>query len=154
MGEVLKLSGRMVSVPMQKQEETPATEEICLECGESVAFGSGKFVNRIPVCDSVEENADKGVDFPQGGYICYECECKAYDDWSGEELDESRKVYGGCPLPEKREPCLFELQGNCLRCKPVNCESCHYLGNCEYASTEEDNGIAGWCKSWTIKEEE
>ncbi len=36
---------------------------LCIECGNDTAFGSGRFVNRIP--------ADNGV---REGYLCAECQ--------------------------------------------------------------------------------
>jgi transposase-like protein len=48
--------------------------EICYECGESVKFGSGKFVNRIPSCDTPEIRKRNGAEFPEGDYLCAECE--------------------------------------------------------------------------------
>ncbi len=53
--------------------------EICMDCGESVALGSGKFVNRIPDLDSIEERKSRGVSFPQGDFTCAECDCDYYD---------------------------------------------------------------------------
>ena len=42
--------------------------DLCIECRESTAFGSGRFVNRIP--------ADNGE---EGGYLCDECAgCAVY----------------------------------------------------------------------------
>lgn len=37
----------------------------CIDCMQSTAWGSGRFVNRIP--------ADNGV---YDGYLCHECEVK------------------------------------------------------------------------------
>ena len=34
--------------------------EICNECGESVAQGSGKFVNRVPDLSTAEERREMG----------------------------------------------------------------------------------------------
>ena len=37
--------------------------EVCIYCHESVAFGSGRFVNRIPAGDGIVD-----------GYMCAECQ--------------------------------------------------------------------------------
>ena len=42
--------------------------DTCIHCSRSTAFGTGRFVNRIPAVHS------EGVDMPQVvGYICEEC---------------------------------------------------------------------------------
>lgn len=48
--------------------------ETCYECGESVKFGSGKFVNRIPSFDDVEIRKGNGAEFPEGDFLCGDCE--------------------------------------------------------------------------------
>jgi len=57
-----------------------AEKEICNECGRSVAFGSGWFVNRVPDLNSIEERIEMGKPFPEGGWLCAECEARIYDD--------------------------------------------------------------------------
>ena len=54
--------------------------EICFECGRSVRFGSGRFVNRIPDGDTYEERKANGKRYPKGDYLCAECDAK----WSKE----------------------------------------------------------------------
>ncbi len=49
-------------------------EEICNECGKSVKFGSGRFVNRIPDFNTPEERKSIGKLYPDGDFICAECE--------------------------------------------------------------------------------
>jgi uncharacterized protein YlaI len=49
-------------------------KEICNECGRSVAFGSGLFVNRVPSFDDEETHREMGKPYPEGEYICRECE--------------------------------------------------------------------------------
>lgn len=56
-----------------------AEKEICNECGRSVAFGSGRYVNRVPDLDTVEERREAGKPFPEGGWLCAECERKEVD---------------------------------------------------------------------------
>lgn len=53
--------------------------EICNECGKSVKFGSGRFVNRVPDCNSVEERQDNGKPFPLGDFLCQECDERGCD---------------------------------------------------------------------------
>ncbi len=50
--------------------------EICEECGESVAQGSGKFVNRIPVLDDNQARIESGRPYWWAGFICEECDNK------------------------------------------------------------------------------
>jgi len=50
--------------------------KICNECGESVAPGSGKFVNRIPDFDTYEERLYNGKTYPHGEFLCAECDSK------------------------------------------------------------------------------
>lgn len=54
--------------------ESEVDKEICYECGKSVAFGSGRFVNRIPLFDEELDEIDRP--FPQGKWLCAECEEK------------------------------------------------------------------------------
>lgn len=52
-------------------------KEICYECGESVTWGSGKFVNRIPNLNSYEERKiEMNVPYPEGEWLCAECDYK------------------------------------------------------------------------------
>jgi hypothetical protein len=48
--------------------------EICNHCGHSVAFGSGRFVNRIPDLNDIFIRLDNGLLFPHGDYVCEECD--------------------------------------------------------------------------------
>jgi len=50
--------------------------EICNECGKSVAWGSGRFVNRIPDANTVEERKRQGKPYPEGDFLCAECDAK------------------------------------------------------------------------------
>ena len=49
-------------------------EEICNHCGDSVALGSGKFVNRIPDLNDVQTRIDNGLAFPGGDFVCVNCD--------------------------------------------------------------------------------
>lgn len=48
--------------------------EICNECGRSVEFGSGNFVNRIPDLNTLEERKEMGTPFPEGDFVCADCD--------------------------------------------------------------------------------
>lgn len=48
--------------------------EICNLCGRSVAFGSGWFVNRVPDLDTSSERRANGRPYPEGDWICAECD--------------------------------------------------------------------------------
>ena len=48
--------------------------EICNHCGNSVALGSGKFVNRIPDLNDVNTRVDNGLAFPAGDFVCADCD--------------------------------------------------------------------------------
>jgi len=47
---------------------------ICNHCGRSVAFGSGKFVNRIPDINDCSTRISNGLQFPFGDFVCEECD--------------------------------------------------------------------------------
>jgi len=49
-------------------------KEICAVCGRSVAMGSGHFVNRVPIGDDYETRKEMGYPYPEGGWICAECD--------------------------------------------------------------------------------
>ncbi len=48
--------------------------EICNECGQSVAQGDGRFVNRAPDLNTLEERQDMGKPFPRGDWVCADCD--------------------------------------------------------------------------------
>lgn len=54
--------------------------QICCECGKSVAPSSGKFVNRVLVLDVYYRRLVNGRPFPEGDYVCAECDAKTSDD--------------------------------------------------------------------------
>lgn len=49
-------------------------KEICNECGKSVKIGSGLFVNRVIDLNDFEEKQTMEKPFPNGEYICAECD--------------------------------------------------------------------------------
>ncbi|MCU0425251.1 MAG: hypothetical protein MUF71_06445 [Candidatus Kapabacteria bacterium] len=53
---------------------TSQSREACNECGKSVAFGSGWYVNRVPDGNPFDERVEMGKPFPHGEFICAECE--------------------------------------------------------------------------------
>ena len=48
--------------------------EICNHCGDSVSFGSGKFVNRIIDFNDIPTRIDNGLLYPRGDFVCAECD--------------------------------------------------------------------------------
>jgi hypothetical protein len=54
--------------------------ETCYECGRSVKFGSGRFVNRIPSLDTEEERKADGMPYPKGEWLCAECDAIADEE--------------------------------------------------------------------------
>jgi hypothetical protein len=53
---------------------TDEPNEVCNECGRSVEFGSGWFVNRVPDLNTVKTRIKMGKSFPKGDFICAECD--------------------------------------------------------------------------------
>lgn len=54
--------------------------EICNECGRSVKFGSGLFVNRVPDFNDADYRKEMGRPFYEGDFVCIECDEKTSDD--------------------------------------------------------------------------
>jgi hypothetical protein len=48
--------------------------EICNHCGRNVAYNSGFFINRIPDFNEKETRIDNGLGFPEGDFVCRECD--------------------------------------------------------------------------------
>lgn len=48
-------------------------KEICNECGQSVAMGTGFFTNRVVDFNEVEDRIEMGKPYPHGAFICAEC---------------------------------------------------------------------------------
>ena len=53
--------------------------EICNECGCSVKCGVGLFVNRVPDFNDRETRVLMGKPFPDGDFICMECDEAIYN---------------------------------------------------------------------------
>ena len=62
---------------------------ICCICGESVAPGSGKFVNRVPDCNDLRTRIENGYRFPLGDFVCAECDSKHPE----EDIEEGKNLY-------------------------------------------------------------
>ena len=56
--------------------------EVCYECGHSVAWGSTRFVNRVPSLDDEETRAEGGAPYPQGDFLCSTCDEDRYSEVS------------------------------------------------------------------------
>jgi hypothetical protein len=52
------------------------TIEACNECGRDVSRTSGWFVNRVPDLNTIKERIEMNKAFPQGDFICAECDTK------------------------------------------------------------------------------
>jgi len=48
--------------------------EVCNECGKSVKWGSGLYVNRILDFNEFEDRVEMSKPFPEGEFICTECD--------------------------------------------------------------------------------
>ena len=46
----------------------------CNECGRSVVWGSNLYVDRVPDLNSVEERKEMGKPYPEGNFVCRECD--------------------------------------------------------------------------------
>ena len=72
---------------------THPMKEICNECGKSVKLGSGLFVNRVPSADSyTTQKKYMNKPFPEGGFMCRECECIIFTTDKDFEKTEGLKV--------------------------------------------------------------
>ena len=54
--------------------------EICCVCGRSVKPGSGNFVNRVPDCNTAEERKEMGRKYPEGEFVCSECDASGIQE--------------------------------------------------------------------------
>lgn len=53
---------------------------ICNQCGNSVAPGSGRFVNRVPSFDNAETRAETGYPHPEGDFTCANCDAETEEE--------------------------------------------------------------------------
>jgi len=58
------------------KNQSKSNVEICNECGRDVSFGSGLFINRIVDLDDYKIRKMMNKPFPEGEYICRECDEK------------------------------------------------------------------------------
>ena len=70
----LSLSGSNI-----RQESQMNLIEICNECGRSVKSGSGFFINRVPDLNDPKTRKSMVKPFPEGDFICAECNEEIYD---------------------------------------------------------------------------
>lgn len=68
---------------LEKDEGITMVEQICNECGRSVAPGSGWFVNRVPDLNDMETRRENGKPFPEGDFLCVECDEKGSEEVRG-----------------------------------------------------------------------
>jgi hypothetical protein len=59
---------------MESSVQAKAAKETCCECGKSVRFGSGSFVNRVVVFDDYQTKVERGCRYPEGEFVCPECD--------------------------------------------------------------------------------
>jgi len=71
-----------IPTPEQSGRCAAAGRQICNECGRSACLGSGRFVNRVPDLNSVEERQKLGKPFPEGDYVCAECDSRTHEEAS------------------------------------------------------------------------
>lgn len=50
--------------------------EICNECGRSVSWNSGLFVDRVLDLDDYKTRKEMNKPFPKGDYMCRECDAR------------------------------------------------------------------------------
>lgn len=120
--------------------------EICQNCGKSVVRGSGLFVNRVVDFDDYECRIEKGCPFPEGDFICQECE---------EKLMEDNYVLGLEQPSEKgkriSEFCVFR-DGKYSRCMWFQNERyCKDIGICPIDYNERYPYSISWMRSYNRK---
>ena len=70
-------------------------KEICNECGKSVQFCSGRYTNRVIDLNDRKTREEMNKPFPEGDYICAECELARRINHKPEEvLPFARKISG------------------------------------------------------------
>jgi len=65
-----------IKVMSKIKNQMKKEKEVCNECGRNVGWYSGLFVNRVIDLDDYATRKENGKPFPQGDYICRECEEK------------------------------------------------------------------------------
>jgi ribosomal protein L34E len=64
----------MQSIKVMSKTKNQFKKEICNECGRNVGWRSGLFVDRVIDFDDYKIRKEGSKPFPQGGYLCRECE--------------------------------------------------------------------------------
>ena len=59
---------------MQETKENKSPVQVCNHCGDSVSFGSGKFINRVLDFNDIETRILNKRIMPTGDFVCYECD--------------------------------------------------------------------------------
>lgn len=70
----------LASKAIEVAEDIFRPKQICMWCGQSVYYGSGNFVNRIPSISTYSERLDLGAAYPEGEYICEACDRESETD--------------------------------------------------------------------------
>jgi len=78
---------------------TTEDNEICNMCGRSVAFGSGWFVNRVPDLNTKSEREAEGRPYPEGDWICAECDERNWGWCRDRDEDRPRAGLRGREAP-------------------------------------------------------
>ena len=68
---LLRPASVVISKKRQKKDR-----EICTVCGKKVSPGTSGFVNRIPDFNDLKTKREMGRKFPEGEYVCAECDSK------------------------------------------------------------------------------
>ena len=89
------------------ETSTKTVKDPCIWCGESTAFGSGRFVNRIPSDRDDEESTLDGWACAEcAGYECDECGEQIYVDEEirVDHLDQYGNYHEDCYSQTKHGP--------------------------------------------------
>jgi hypothetical protein len=62
---------------MESSDKVKPIKEVCCECGKAVILGSGLFVNRVMVFDDHKTKIERGCPYPEGEFICPNCESES-----------------------------------------------------------------------------
>ena len=84
---------------MKDEKETCLPDrQVCNECGVSVKFGSGHFVNRVPDLNDPETRLEMGKPFPNGEWICSKCDNENTFQLSEESAEPSVTISDLCKI--------------------------------------------------------
>lgn len=64
--------------------------EVCNHCGNSVAWGSGRFVNRVPDFNDIETRIFYERKYSPGDFVCEECDINSL---TGNEVNNNEIYY-------------------------------------------------------------